>query len=136
MIPYDKRESLSDWDLDFRDGTEGENLVKEVIETSEVKTDFKWVDTLNLFVEFECFYRKYNDYRPSGINVSKAKYWSFVLKNGDEQPLILSVPTDLLIEVLQIYGTDKECVISQNPSRAKIIKIGHIIKHYLSKRRK
>lgn len=129
----DKRQSLSDWDVDFRDGENGENLLKEVIETSEVKTDFRWKDTLNLYIEQNCFYRKFNEYRPSGISVTKANYWSFVLTNGDEQPIIVSVPTKLLKEVVDLYGKDIACVNTENPSKAKLIKVGHIIKHYLTK---
>lgn len=45
---------LSDFDLDLSVGHEGESLVNELLtngKTIEVKTDLKWKDTGNLYIE-------------------------------------------------------------------------------------
>ena len=46
---------LSDFDLDLSVGHEGESLVNELLtggKTVEVKTDLKWKDTGNLYIEW------------------------------------------------------------------------------------
>jgi hypothetical protein len=43
----------SDFDLDYRNGVQGENLVNTLLtggKTVEVKTDFKWINTGNLYI--------------------------------------------------------------------------------------
>lgn len=121
---------LSDWDIDFRRGEVGENLLRDVVETSEVKTDYRWNETYNVYVEYACYYRKEKEFRPSGISVSKAKYYSFVLPKNNQEPLIFSVPTETLKKALKKYGKKTECIISDNPSKGILISIGDIFKMY------
>ena len=49
----------SDWDIDLRDGQAGESKLADLLrmETIEVKTDRRWKDTGNLFIEESCFYQ-------------------------------------------------------------------------------
>jgi len=118
---------FSDFDLDFSKGKEGENLVEETLlsGTIEVKTDLRWKDTGNLYVETECFYRTSNSWEPSGLSVTKADYWAFVL-NG----LIVILPTDDLRQVVEFEGTAVDCKIEPNPSRGFLIKPEHILRKY------
>jgi len=49
---------LSDFDLDLAVGQEGEALVEQLLTggtTVEVKTDLKWKDTGNLYIETVCW---------------------------------------------------------------------------------
>lgn len=52
----------SDWDLDFRFGQAGEVLVNSLltapIETVEVKTDRRWKETGNLYIEVYCWSKR------------------------------------------------------------------------------
>tara|TARA_R110000796_G_scaffold114619_1_gene226304 strand:- start:838 stop:1236 length:399 start_codon:yes stop_codon:yes gene_type:complete len=126
--------ALSDWDIDFRRGKVGENLLEDIVETSEVKTDYRWQETGNVYIEFECWYNASQTWKDSGISVSKAKYYTLVLPIGDNEPLVVSVPTQLLKEVVQEKGRYIECVISQNPSKGHLIRVSDIMEIYLGTR--
>ncbi len=75
--------TLSSFDLDFRYGYAGEQLVEELLtsgKTVEVKRDRRWHETGNLYIEFDCWYNSTQSWQPSGISVTKADYWAFVLE--------------------------------------------------------
>jgi hypothetical protein len=81
------------WDIDLAVGKAGEAQVIDTIDAwthgrIEVKTDARAAQTGNLFVEFEC------KGRPSGIMVTKADSWAFVLGHA-----IIIIPTGLLRSV-------------------------------------
>lgn len=122
---------FSDFDLDFSKGKAGENLVEGAIvalcegSTVEVKTDLKWQKTGNLYVETECFYQTSQSWEPSGLSVTKATHWAFVL-NG----LIIILPTDDLRKVVEVEGTTIECKIEPNPSRGFLIRPEHILARF------
>jgi hypothetical protein len=110
----------SDFDLDYRNGVQGENLVNTLLtggKTVEVKTDFKWVNTGNLYIETECWYVSANSWQPSGLSVTKAEYWAFVLAES-----VLIVPTKLLRLAVEIEGHPISCQIPPNQSRGYLIK--------------
>jgi len=59
---------LSDFDLDLAVGQEGEALVEQLLTggtTVEVKTDLKWKDTGNLYIETVCW--SHNNERPPAL---------------------------------------------------------------------
>lgn len=124
---------LSDWDIDFQRGVYGENLVKDLVETVEVKTDYRWQETGNVYIEYSCFYKTSQQFENSGIAVTKAKYWALVLPNKQAEPLIILVHTEHLKEALKKYGRRTECIISQNKSKGLLIKIEDILKHIKEK---
>jgi hypothetical protein len=76
-----------DFDLDFRRGRVGENLVNSFLQsleggTVEVKTDSRIAETGNLYIETYQFSKPdMSDKRPSGINISKADFWAFATPN-------------------------------------------------------
>ena len=117
--------NLSDWDLDFRRGLKGENLLADIIETSEVKTDYKWQDTFNLYVEYECWYVNDNKWKPSGIEVTKAKYLTWVIPIRDKQEIVLSIPTSL-VKKLCVDAPKASMHNSENPSKGYLIKVSQI----------
>lgn len=113
--------NLSDFDLDLTFGQEGESLVKELLtggQTIEVKRDRKWVSTGNVYVETECFFNRTNSWGPSGINVTKANYWAFVLEEG-----IFIMPTNAVKYAVEEFGRYTECNIQPNPSKGILLTV-------------
>lgn len=109
----------SDFDLDFANGREGEQLVESLLTgglTVEVKRDLRWKDTGNLFIETECYYISKEAWAPSGLAVTKAAYWAFVL--GDST---LLVPTNVLKETVRRNGRAIENRTPPNYSRGYLI---------------
>lgn len=116
---------LSDFDLDLAVGQEGEQLVEQLLtggKTIEVKTDLKWKDTGNLYIETTCWSHNNEEWYASGISTTKASYWAFVLNSG-----ILIVPTDILKTVVTVRGRAINCNIQPNPSKGYLIKVEDIM---------
>jgi hypothetical protein len=116
----------SNWDLDYRDGMLGEKRVADLLsmDTVEVKTDRRWKDTGNLYIETECYYKETNTWEKSGINASKATHWAFVLEDS-----VLIVPTFRLREAIHDYPRPITCNIPPNPSRGTLITVGTLIEY-------
>lgn len=118
----------SDFDLDLKFGKEGEDTVANIlsIETVEVKRDKRWKDTGNLYIETECWYNASQSWQPSGLSVSKATHYAFVLEN-----MVVIVTTPDLKVVTETRGRAIECKIEPNPSKGYLIKLSDIIEHQL-----
>jgi hypothetical protein len=116
----------SNWDLDYRDGILGEKRIADLLsmDTIEVKTDRRWKDTGNLFIETECYYQTTDTWEKSGISVSKATHWAFVLEDS-----VLIVPTFRLREAIHDNHRPITCDILPNPSRGALITAGTLIEH-------
>lgn len=117
--------NLSDWDLDFSKGLKGENLVADIVKTAEVKTDFQWQKTGNLYVEYECWYNNEGKFKPSGIAVSKAEYWSFVIPVGNKKETVLSIPISMLKKIC-LDAPKVEMNNGANPSKGYLVKISQV----------
>jgi hypothetical protein len=90
---------FKDWDLDFRKGVEGENLVAKLVtgKTVEVKSDRITYKTQRVAVEYA--YRN----KPSGIAATKAEWWAYVLLDETGRPAgVLFVETQRLKRVARI----------------------------------
>lgn len=128
---------LSDFDLDLSVGHEGEALVNDLLtggKTVEVKTDLKWKDTGNLYIETLCWSHNKNTWYPSGLDSTKADYWAFVLEGAT-----LIVPTEAVRMALSLFGRPITCNIEPNPSKGFLIKpeqILNIMKSYLGSKGK
>ena len=109
----------SDWDIDLRDGIAGEQSIVKLLllETIEVKTDRRWKETGNLYIEVYCFQQKSQSWEKSGLAVSKASHYAFPLGNAT-----LFIQTERLKEAVSRYGKKIECNIPPNPSRGYLIK--------------
>lgn len=93
-----------DFDLDYRRGLVGEELVGSFLEsvagsTIEVKTDYRAWDTGNLYIETYQSIR--GEWVPSGLNISKADFYSFAGPTGEG---FLTIPKDALIDVVRATG--------------------------------
>jgi hypothetical protein len=116
---------FSDWDKDFSFGLEGENLVEELLtngKTVEVKRDAKWRETGNLYIEYACYYQSQKAWKPSGIAVTKADYWAFVIEGT-----VLFVPLELLKKTVMTKGRKIDCIIPPNPSKGFLITVQDIL---------
>ena len=121
----------SSWDLDYRDGLEGESLIADLLhlDTVEVKKDRRWVETGNIYIETECYYQNENEWRPSGIRVSEATHWAFVLED-----MSLIIERYRLIDAVHERGKPITCNIPPNPSRGYLINVGTLIEAVRSRR--
>jgi hypothetical protein len=115
----------SDFDLDFRYGSQGEQLVNDLLtngKTVEVKRDRKWVETGNIYVEYECWYNNSQSWELSGLSVSKASYWAFVLE--ESVMLVLRYHVDW---ACRMYGRPITCNLQPNNSRGFLITPEHLL---------
>lgn len=115
----------SSFDLDFSYGREGEKLVEQLLtngKTVEVKRDRKWHQTNNVYIEVECWYLKSQSWEPSGLSVTKADYWAFVLEQG-----VVMVPTDYVRFVVKNWGHEITCEIPPNRSKGYLIQIESLL---------
>ena len=116
----------SSWDLDFRDGVIGESKVADLLhlDTVEVKTDRRWKDTSNLYIETECWYVGDESWKPSGVRVSEATHWAFVLEDS-----VLIIPLHRLKEAVWEIGKPVTCNIPPNPSRGYLVTPAQLMEH-------
>jgi hypothetical protein len=108
----------SNWDLDLRAGEAGESYLADLLhaDTIEVKTDRRWKDTGNIFIETECFQQSTQKWEPSGISISKATHWAFVLGN-----MVLIVSKNELSSAVEWLGYPVENKMPPNPSKGYIV---------------
>jgi hypothetical protein len=110
----------SEFDLDYSHGLEGEHLVDALLrggKTVEVKTDRRWKDTGNLYIETECWYQASQSWQPSGLSVSSADYWAFVLEDA-----VFMVTRVRLVAFTALEGHPIANNMPPNPSRGYLIK--------------
>ena len=109
----------SNWDLDLRAGELGEQKIADLLsaDTIEVKTDRRWWETGNVYIETECYYQASQSWEPSGMSVSKATHWAFLL----EDTVLITELSTLKIAVKE-YGRAIACNIPPNPSRGFLIR--------------
>lgn len=120
----------SDWDLDFRFGQEGEQYVANLIQTVEVKTDRRWKETGNLYIEIYCWSSNTEGWYPSGLLATKASHWAFNLEGT-----VLIVPTVVLKDACTKFGRRINCEIPPNQSTGFLITVDNLMestKTYLS----
>ena len=125
----------SDFDLDLRFGQAGEVLVNSLltapIETVEVKTDRRWKETGNLYIEVYCWSYNTQSWYPSGLLATKASYWSFVLEGVS----VLTVAVPVLVDACKRFGRRINCGIPPNQSTGYLITVDNLMestKTYLS----
>jgi len=115
----------SSFDLDFGYGRKGEKLVEELLtdgKTIEVKRDRKWNKTNNLYIEVECWFLKTQSWEASGLMVTEAAYWAFVLEKG-----VLMLPTDHVHYAIKNFGREITCEIPPNKSKGYLITVDNLL---------
>ena len=112
----------SDWDLDFRFGQAGEEMVAHLIETVEVKTDRRWKETGNLYIEVYCWSPNTEGWYPSGLSSTQASHWAFNLEGT-----VLIVPTVVLKDACIKFGRQINCEIPPNQSRGFLVTVDNLM---------
>ena len=122
--------SKSDWDLDLRYGQDGEESVRRLltIDTVEVKRDRRWKETGNLYIETSCYYVNDGAFKPSGVSVSKATHFAFVIED-----LTILVSKSDLVNTVKEYGRNISCKIEPNVSFGYLIPIDSLLKWQVEK---
>lgn len=118
--------AFSAFDLDLEFGVEGENYVKELLtggKTIEVKRDRRWHETGNVYIETQCFFTSNEQWGLSGLSITKADYWAFVLEEAT-----LIVPTDALKYGVKEFGREIACTIPPNMSKGYLMTVPQIMK--------
>lgn len=113
-----------DWDIDMRVGRQGELFVKRIRDgledgTVEVKTDEKHSLTGNVYIERFC--RRQGEWKPSGIQTTKATTWAFVLS---DQQIMIAVPVPVLRALSDRaveLGMEKECPRGSHPTMGVVV---------------
>tara|TARA_Y100001963_G_scaffold66303_1_gene92411 strand:- start:580 stop:975 length:396 start_codon:yes stop_codon:yes gene_type:complete len=127
----DYKEKNFDIDLDF--GKKGEKLILEIFEGNssiEVKTERdKWLDTGNLVIEY-----RYKG-NPSGISVTKAKWWIHILMLNGKMKFSFIFPVSVLkrkIKSMLADGTARTTMGGDdNMSSLILVPIKGVIKNEL-----
>lgn len=117
---------MSDFDLDFSYGHEGEQLVKDILtggSTVEVKRDRRWIDTGNIYIETHFYSRSTWEWVESGLNVTKADRWAFVLEN-----FVIIVTIADLKHACSAFGRPIENKKEPNPSKGFLITVDDLMK--------
>jgi hypothetical protein len=116
----------SNWDLDLRAGLAGESKVADLLslDTLEVKTDRRWHETGNIYIETECWVRASQSWEPSGLRTTKATHWAYVLED-----CVVIVPTYRLKEAIWENARPITCDIPPNPSRGYLITPGGLLEY-------
>jgi hypothetical protein len=99
----------SSFDLDFSYGRVGETLVDELL-------------TNNVYIEVRCWYNNSQSWEPSGLSVSEASYWAFVLESS-----VFIIPTQVLRSAVPKYGREITCEIPPNKSTGYLIRIEDLL---------
>lgn len=133
-MTYDPK--LSHFDIDMARGAQGELLVLDICKmlaagngNIEVKRDAWFVHSQRFYVERECQGRD-GVWRKSGIDVTKAKLWAFVM---GAHPGIAIFETAWLRRAMELAAKDErnrkaECAYGKNPTRGIYVYISHLIK--------
>lgn len=121
-----------DFDIDMKVGAQGELFVANIIDSLgqrgmvEVKYDARYLDTGNVYVEYEC--RRRDGWQKSGISTTKAAFWAFVL-GMDTFCFIISTDT-LKSAVRDRWDTNRrELTRGSHPTKGVILPVDWLAKY-------
>jgi len=131
-----------DFDIDSLRGKLGEDEVARLRQchldgTIEVKRDSQAARTKNIYVERRCL--KQGEWTDSGIKVTKADSWCFVLHSdgNDEASVVITLPTPVLLGIAKrlYYVADnngryrhrRECTTGSHPTKGVLIPFAGIV---------
>lgn len=118
------------FDLDYQRGLIGEKLVGTFLEALsgsriEVKTDHRVLETGNVFVEThqQVFGQ---DWKPSGINVSQAEFYSFAGPSGNG---FITIKTSVLKELAAASprANVNSRSVESSAARGRIVKVSDLL---------
>lgn len=121
------------FDIDLKYGVGGEVQVQQLLDwvvsgNGLVEVKRKRILDLWFFVETHCDKGRHGTYQPSGISVTTASTWFFVL--GDSG-ITVSFPTDVLRAMLNDASVrDKEEMDGLCPTKGKLINLSVLLFRY------
>jgi hypothetical protein len=120
-----------DFDLDIERGWEAESELRAVLgellqggETVEVKRDDRAIGTGNLYLEYAHKPRGSAEFIDSGLKTTKASYVGFKVGNA-----LLLAPTEAWRYIGNHYGTLRECVVGDNPTKGVVVSLENVVRH-------
>ena len=115
--------AFSNFDLDLKYGQLGEEYAREVYTggiKSEVKTDRRWKDTNNIYVETRCWKPSKGGWVPSGIYDPDLEVDVVTYNlNG----MLLTVPLASFRYTVENHGRPITCDIEPNPSEGVLLTV-------------
>lgn len=121
---------VPEFDIDREVGLRGELHTLSIRDklargSVEVKTDERALTTGNVFVEYRC--KRRDGWQPSGIAVTTADAWAFVI--GD---VLIAVPTDRLKALARVAfkrHRKAECTLGSHPTKGVLISLTDLIRN-------
>lgn len=125
------------FDINLEEGLAGEGFIKDLLlsvgcKKCEVKTDMRWHETGNIFIETGCWENKHRQFRSSGAFASKSEYWFEVLPGSNGIPMIIGLPIDILKEAILNHGQPRQQNKSENPSHGYLLKLENLIAEFVN----
>lgn len=118
--------AFSNFDLDLKFGQLGEQYVSDVFTgdiKSEVKTDRRWVDTGNIYVETECYKNGSQKWEASGIYAPELEADLFVY---NVEGMIVAMPVESMKYAVEAFGRPITCDIQPNPSKGVLLTLAQL----------
>lgn len=118
------------FDHDYPYGRQGEFLVDDVMAwlaagQAQIETKRKRRVDLRLYVECYQNPRRCGTWKPSGINVSTAEYWAYVVADTG---CVLFIPRHLLLDAIDHQlGREAQETDGDNPTAGRLIHLGQIL---------
>jgi len=107
------------WDIDFEYGRKGEQLVERLLGEAgpkvEVKHDSMAASTGNLAVEFEC------NGKPSGISITGAGWWAFVVGGKGEDKIVILAETQRLKDLCRRHYKEENIKRAGDNQQTRVI---------------
>jgi hypothetical protein len=115
-----------DWDIDRERGETAEALVRRLRTTlltaeCEVKCDDRAAQTGNVYVETAC--KTANGWQPSGLNVTKASTWVWVLF---DMRVVIWMPVWLLKDLART-APESACLVGSHPTRGRLLSLDRLL---------
>lgn len=127
-----------DFDIDYKDGYQGELWVADVLDSLEdgarieVKRDRLAVETGNVYLEYECW--KSGQWVKTGFLSRTAELYSIALA----PMVVVSAPTSAVRAVAAKYYADernrRECPVGGNPTRGVIVPVRNYVLELMAMR--
>ena len=106
----------SRFDINLLEGKVSESELFDILQTVEVKKDYKTHQTGNIAVEFQ------SRGKPAGIATTEAKWWAFVLVNKDfDNTMITLFKTDELMKACRKYVNTNRDVYGGDDDTSRMI---------------
>lgn len=115
-----------EWDINAAFGDVGEHTVRALLDDPTVEVKRKRLHDLAFYVEQQCDFGGRGQYRDSGITISRAEYWAYVI---GESGIVVLLPTRIVRDAItQPSARAVNCAQDpQYPTRGKLVNLAAIL---------